>query len=164
MEVNNELVISRIKALIPMLIKKGKIESQEDLGIKLGYPNKSYISQLINGRVNNRNFIKQLLLFDSEINSEWLYNGIGTMFIETKATTHGSISLLVAQIANLENENNALKQENSALKQQLEEYKQNDIQNLDNFFELLRMINEKVDDNSDKLENLENLIKAQQSA
>ena len=164
MEVYNDL-ISRLKALIPMLIKKGKITSQEDLGNKLGYSNKSYVSQLINGKVNNTNFINQLLYFDKDINPDWLYNGVGNMFIEQQTTTsQGSISLLVAQIANLESENTFLKEENNSLKQQLEEYKQNDVQNLDNFFELLRMINEKVDDNSDKLENLENLIKTQQSA
>lgn len=163
MGVDNELV-SRIKSLVPMLIKKGKILSQEDLGVKLGYPNKSYVSQLINGRVNNSRFINELLYFDKDINPEWLYNGIGPMFIETTTSTQGSISILVAQIAQLENENNVLKQENTLLKQELEEYKQNDVQNLDNFFQLLQLMNEKIDDNSEQLEELQNLIKTQQSA
>lgn len=169
MEVNNELV-SRIKSLIPILIRRGKISSQEELGAKLGYPNKSYVSQLINGRVNNRHFLMELLEFDKEINPEWLLKGIGSIFKEDKST-QGSTSSLSTQIAVLENENNSLKHENELLKKkidtlidELEEYKKNDVQNLDNFFQMLQMMNEKIDENKEQIEDLQNLIKTQQSA
>ena len=160
---------ARLKALIPMLIKKGKIINQEDLGKQLGYPNKSYLSQLINGKANNSRFLSDLIKFDSEINSDWLYNGIGPMFkIAEAIKAPNSIADLISEqnqkITLLENENNDLKNENLLLKREIEEYKKNDVKNLDNFFELLTIMNEKVDDNTDRLENIENLIKTQQSA
>lgn len=160
----NDNINSRLKALIPMLIRKGKIFNQEDLGNQLGYGNKSYVSQLINGRVNNSRFISDLLAFDKEINPEWLYKGIGDMFIKTESTPQSSMALLMNQISSLESENFALKNENKYLKEEIEEYKKNDAQNLDNFFQLLMLMNDKVDTNSSKIDDLTDLIKMQQSA
>lgn len=160
----NDNINSRLKALIPMLIRKGKIFNQEDLGNQLGYGNKSYVSQLINGRVNNSRFISDLLAFDKEINSEWLYKGIGDMFIKAESTPQSSMALLMNQISSLESENFALKNENKYLKEEIEEYKKNDAQNLDNFFQLLMLMNEKVDNNTSKIDDLTDLIKMQQTA
>lgn len=152
-----------------MLVKKGKIENQEDLGYKLGYKNRSYISQCVNGHVNNDYFLAQLLKFDKDINPNWLYKGEGAMFLlQEELTTIGSVADLISQqnqkITTLEAENTVLREENKMLKQEIEEYKENDVKNLDNFFELLSMMNEKVDDNSEKIDELSNLIKKQQSA
>lgn len=168
MQTNTDLT-NRLKALIAALLKEGRISSQEDLGHKLGYKNRSYISQAINGKINNEHFINELLLFEPRINKEWLMTGNGNMFHSPKDNSRDEtigdyITYQTQKINTLESENIALKKEIEDLQQQLEEYKQNDIQNLDNFFELLRMINEKVDDNSDKLEELQDLIKTQQSA
>ena len=165
----NTNITNRLKALITALMKMGRISSQEDLGHKLGYKNRSYISQAINGKINNMHFIKELLLFEPTINYDWIMNGNGSMFYTLKdnrkdETVGDYITYQTQKINTLESENIALKKKIEELNQQLEEYKQNDIQNLDNFFELLRMINEKVDDNSDKLEELQDLIKTQQSA
>ena len=68
------------------------------------------------------------------------------------------------QISLLESENFALKNENKYLKEEIEEYKKNDAKNLDNFFELLMLMNEKVDNNTSKIDDLTDLIKTQQSA
>ena len=160
----NDNINCRLKALIPMLIRKGKIFNQEDLGNQLGYGNKSYVSQLINGRVNNSRFISDLLAFDKEIKPEGLYKGIGDMFIKAESTPQSSMALLMNQISWLESENFALKNENKYLKEEIEEYKKNDAQNLDNFFQLLMLMNEKVDNNTSKIDDLTDLIKMQQTA
>lgn len=160
-----DLIISRIKITIRDLIKSGQIESQEHLGSMLGH-SKTYFSQLVNGKWNNFAFLDEFRKLFPQVDVNWIRTGkrfaAGLCLNEPEMSENNSNNQ--DYIAELKAEIEILKQENSALKQQLEEYKQNDVQNLDNFFELLRMINEKVDDNSDKLENLENLIKAQQSA
>lgn len=168
MQTKQELT-RRLKALIEALMRKGRISSQEDLGYKLGYKNRSYISQAINGKINNEYFIRELLIFEPSINRDWLENGNGQMFHQQDSndrteTIGDYITHQTQKISALESENLILKKENEALKQQLEEYKQNDVQNLDNFFQLLQLMNEKIDDNSEQLEELQNLIKTQQSA
>lgn len=160
-----DLIISRIKITIRDLIQSGHIESQEHLGSLLGHSN-TYFSQLVNGKKNNFAFLEDLTKLFPHVDINWIKTGkkytLG--FCLNGCETSENTPSEYAYIAKLESEIKILREENEVLKQQLEEYKQNDIQNLDNFFELLRMINEKVDDNSDKLENLENLIKTQQSA
>lgn len=153
------MMIGRLKFVIKIMVKEGLILSQEDLGEKLGYSGKVYISRLINGKVDNKQFIEKLLVFNPSINQKWLFTGIGEPFKRDENTNDNLL-----YIAKLESEIKILREENEALKQQLEEYKQNDVQNLDNFFQLLQLMNEKIDDNSEQLEELQNLIKTQQSA
>lgn len=72
-------VAQRIKFLISWLIQEGHATSQEAVGRALGINNKSYLSQLVNGRANNREFINKLSKFDSRINPDWLLTGEGEM-------------------------------------------------------------------------------------
>lgn len=166
---------SRLKTLIATLLKNGRISSQEDLGHKLGYKNRSYISQAINGKINNEHFIKELMLFEPSINKEWLMSGNGNMFHSPTGQKESSIGDYITyqtqKISALESDNLTLKNENDLLKKkidtlidELEEYKKNDVQNLDNFFQMLQMMNEKIDENKEQIEDLQNLIKTQQSA
>lgn len=72
----------RIKILVHWLISQGIIASQQDLGEKFGIANKSYLSQLVNGRATSPDFINKLSKLDSRINAEWLETGKGNMIIE----------------------------------------------------------------------------------
>lgn len=69
----------RIKTLVHWLISQGIIASQQDLGEKLGISNKSYLSQLVNGRSTSPDFINKLSKLDERINVEWLETGEGQM-------------------------------------------------------------------------------------
>lgn len=71
--------INRIKILVHWLISQGIVESQQDLGEKIGITNKSYLSQLVNGRTVSLSFINKLSEMDSRINSDWLLSGEGEM-------------------------------------------------------------------------------------
>lgn len=76
----------RIKTLVHWLISQGIIASQQDLGEKFGIANKSYLSQLVNGRATSPDFINKLSKLDERINTEWLETGNGTMIIEENAS------------------------------------------------------------------------------
>lgn len=83
----------RIKLLINWLISQGIISSQQELGEKFGITNKSYLSQLVNGRAYSQDFINKLSEFDDRINREWLETGSGDMINLTGGQTfHGDIN------------------------------------------------------------------------
>lgn len=77
----------RIKFLISWLIQEGYAASQEALGRELGIKSKSYLSQLVNGKVNNRDFINKLSKLDSRINVEWVLTGEGEMLKSAASST-----------------------------------------------------------------------------
>lgn len=78
--------LERIKILINILIFNGHAESQKDFGIKMGYENESYFSQIINGKVNlPKNFIEKLKSIEPRVNEEWIDEGTGEMFIGDNA-------------------------------------------------------------------------------
>lgn len=161
-----EMFTARLKYLVKILVQTKVVTSQEDLGNKLGYSGKVYISRLINGKVDNRQFVEKLLIFNPKINKEWLFTGHGPMLFEENFRPDVCIMESDPQkkISELEDEIFYLKKENARLKEEIEEYKKNDVQNLDNFFELLMLMNEKVDNNTSKIDDLTDLIKTQQSA
>lgn len=73
-------VNERIKMVIAWLISSGIAKNRNDIGHKMGYNNKSYLSQVINGRVNVSNeFINSLCGLDENINRDWVLKGEGEM-------------------------------------------------------------------------------------
>lgn len=72
---------TRIKTIVHWLISQGIISSQQELGEKLGISNKSYLSQLVNGRAFSPDFINKLSKLSEDINKEWLETGEGSMLI-----------------------------------------------------------------------------------
>ena len=78
-----QTLTNRVKFLISYLIGKGIAENQEDLGKKVNIDSKSYLSQLVNGKQNNTNFINKLMELAPEINIDWLYDeSIESPFLE----------------------------------------------------------------------------------
>lgn len=73
----------RIKFLISWLVQEGYATNQEALGRELGINSKSYLSQLVNGKVNNRDFINKLSKLDNRINRAWVVTGEGEMLNTT---------------------------------------------------------------------------------
>lgn len=164
-ENTSDLIISRIKTTIRDLIKSGFIESQEHLGSLLGHSS-TYFSQLVNGKKNNFEFLEELTKLFPHVDINWIKTGYkytpGVCLNQCETSENSTKESLY--IAKLEREIEILKKENKVLKEEIEEYKKNDAQNLDNFFQLLIMMNDKVDNNSSKIDDLTDLIKMQQSA
>ena len=69
-----QAITERVKFLIHLLISKGFATNQEDLGKKMGVESKSYLSQLVNSKQNNTEFLNKLSILIPEFNKEWLYN------------------------------------------------------------------------------------------
>jgi transcriptional regulator with XRE-family HTH domain len=67
-------ITERVKFLISHLITSGFAKNQEELGQKLGIKNKSYLSQLVNARIPNEQFIDSLINNAPDFNKEWLYD------------------------------------------------------------------------------------------
>jgi transcriptional regulator with XRE-family HTH domain len=67
-------ITERVKFLISHIIGLGLAANQEDLGKRIGIENKSYLSQLVNGRVPNEKFINSLLEYVPDFNKQWLYD------------------------------------------------------------------------------------------
>lgn len=79
--------IDRNKILIRYMVDNQIIESQKDLGKKMGYTNESSFSQVINGKVKMpKEFIPKLKTFIPDLNEEWLMEGKGDMLKENKST------------------------------------------------------------------------------
>ena len=58
----------------------GVVASQKELGVKMGYENESYFSQIINEKVETpKDFISKLKSIVSDLNVEWLETGHGNM-------------------------------------------------------------------------------------
>ena len=76
----------RLKNLVLWLISQDIVASQQDLGERLGISNKSYLSQLVNGRAISPEFINKLSKLDPRINPDWLETGEGDMLIGENPT------------------------------------------------------------------------------
>lgn len=67
-------ITERVKFLIKHIITLAVAKNQEELGQILGINNKSYMSQLVNGRIPNEQFIDSLINYAPTFNKEWLYD------------------------------------------------------------------------------------------
>ena len=96
----------RIKRTISYLKGIGKITSQMDLGEKLGIYDKTYLSNLVNGRASVSSFIDKLTKLFPEIDENWLLTGEGNMLCEVNDTAqniNGDNNTAVAGNGNLVN-------------------------------------------------------------
>lgn len=72
----------RIKKVINWLIFQELADNEKELAERLGYT-KSSFSQLVNGKVPlSDKFVGKLCSLDENINSVWVMNGEGTMFLK----------------------------------------------------------------------------------
>jgi len=63
-----------LKQLIKRLIGNGIAKNQEDLGKVMGYPNKSYFSQILNGHVPiPSDFYDKLYSLDKNLEVDWKF-------------------------------------------------------------------------------------------
>lgn len=80
--------IDRNKTLVRHIISLGIASSQKDLGVKMGYENESYFSQIINEKVDTpKDFIRRLKEFVPNLNIDWLLTGEGAMLKTEDAPT-----------------------------------------------------------------------------
>lgn len=80
--------IDRYKILIRHLINLGVIESQKDLGVKMGYSNPSAFSQVINGKTSEpKLFANKLANLYPSLNLNWLLTGEGSMILGEETAT-----------------------------------------------------------------------------
>ena len=80
--------IDRYKILIRYLINLGVIESQKDLGVKMGYSNPSAFSQVINGKTSEpKLFANKLANLYPSLNLNWLLTGEGSMILGEENAT-----------------------------------------------------------------------------
>ena len=63
--------LQKINFSIQLIIILGKANNQQDLGLKLGYENKSSFSTAINKKPSSIKFIKKLRDFDENVNKLW---------------------------------------------------------------------------------------------
>ena len=76
--------IDRNKALVRHIVRMGVVASQKELGVKMGYENESYFSQIINEKVETpKDFISKLKSIVPDLNVEWLETGHGNMLTST---------------------------------------------------------------------------------
>lgn len=90
--------LDRYKILINHLKTLGIIESQQDLGRKMGYNNPSAFSQVINGKATEpKQFMQKLKEIYPPLNIEWLENGTETMAEDLKSSPPISETLPVSE-------------------------------------------------------------------
>lgn len=78
-------ILDRIKIAITALITLEVAKSQEEIGVLLGYSNKSSFSNLLHGRVNYpRDFIDRLCNLDQRLNRDWVANERGSILINSE--------------------------------------------------------------------------------
>ena len=83
--------LDRFKILINYLKSLGIIESQQDLGRKMGYNNSSAFSQVINGKTQEpKLFMQKLEELYPSLNVDWLETGEGSMLKEHAVIQAGS--------------------------------------------------------------------------
>ncbi|MRM86624.1 hypothetical protein [Riemerella anatipestifer] len=71
---------NRVKVAIQLLIGYEIADNQEGIGKLLGYENKSYFSQIINGKVAlPKDFLEKLSSLDYRISKKWLIDNIGNI-------------------------------------------------------------------------------------
>ena len=67
----------RIKRAISWLISQGIVKTQTEVGDKLGYTNKSSLSQIVNADKPSQEFINKFTKIAPMINKAWLLTGEG---------------------------------------------------------------------------------------
>lgn len=83
----------RLKIFIRHLIAVKIAKSQKDLGVRLGYNNESYFSQIISGKASEpTDFIQKLKSLEPLLNIEWLETGRGEM-LKTAHAISGDITV-----------------------------------------------------------------------
>jgi len=116
----------RIKMVFSFLIREGKGKNQEDIGVKIGYYNNSYVSQVINGHVKVANkFINSLCKLDENINKDWVISGKGGM-LKNEKEEHNSpaadqIIIALNKIIALQDEGNKLNKDIYEMKEEIQE-------------------------------------------
>ena len=95
----------RLKIFIRHLISAKIVKTQKDLGVKLGYENESYFSQIINGHTSEpTDFIEQLKTLEPLLNTDWLEYGIGEMLkSNTTPIIQGDITIGDVNNSNISN-------------------------------------------------------------
>ena len=74
--------VDRNKILVRHIVSLGLAASQKDLGVKMGYENESYFSQIINEKVETpKDFILKLKSIVPDLNEAWLLTGDGEMLV-----------------------------------------------------------------------------------
>ena len=68
--------VDRNKILVRHIVSLGLAASQKDLGVKMGYENESYFSQIINEKVETpKDFILKLKNILPNLSEAWLLTG-----------------------------------------------------------------------------------------
>ena len=106
-------ITERVKFLIKHIITLAVAKNQEELGQILGINNKSYMSQLVNGRIPNEQFIDSLLNYAPTFNKEWLYDeSIESPFLDgTEKKVEEKVKAPEDKIAELEHAIEVLKKD-----------------------------------------------------
>jgi hypothetical protein len=74
--------VDRNKILVRHIVSLGLAASQKDLGVKMGYENESYFSQIINEKVETpKDFILKLKNILPNLSEVWLLTGNGEMLV-----------------------------------------------------------------------------------
>ena len=74
--------VDRNKILVRHIVSLGLAASQKDLGVKMGYENESYFSQIINEKVETpKDFILKLKNILPNLSEAWLLTGNGEMLV-----------------------------------------------------------------------------------
>ncbi|MBD5307632.1 MAG: hypothetical protein HDS14_08440 [Bacteroides sp.] len=77
----------RIKRAISWLISQGIVKTQTEVGDKLGYTNKSSLSQIVNADKPSQEFINKFTKIAPMINKAWLLTGEGEMLTDGALST-----------------------------------------------------------------------------
>lgn len=106
-------ITERVKFLIKHIITLAVAKNQEELGQILGINNKSYMSQLVNGRIPNEQFIDSLINYAPTFNKEWLYDeSIESPFLDgTEKKVEEKVKAPEDKIAELEHTIELLKKD-----------------------------------------------------
>lgn len=122
--------IDRNKTLVRHIISLGIASSQKDLGVKMGYENESYFSQIVNEKVDTpKDFIRKLKEFVPDLNVDWLLTGEGGMLKTENATPRitemvmvGSTEEIAVDIEALQNDLNITTSQLATIINDSEEY------------------------------------------
>lgn len=72
--------LQRIKIAIKALISLDVAKNQEEIGLLMGYKNKSSFSQILNGKVPlSKDFVERLCKIDNRISKTWIVSEIGNV-------------------------------------------------------------------------------------
>lgn len=123
---------------------QGIIESQKDLGYKMGYSNEATISQVINGKVKEpKDFIERLVRFVPSLNIEWLESGKGEMLKDSIQEANGDNNTQVAGNANHVNSTAAMQlalSEISEMRKLIQEQVRNNQEQFNRFMSVIERL------------------------